>query len=110
MPRERRRRRRVRTEPATAAELRRETSFPGGAQRRWWKPTLGVFTAFFAGLWLAGTLAFDDDARAVVFFVGVAGLALGLARTLRLRLIRGRRERLATGREWEGAGLEGDED
>lgn len=70
-----------------------------GAPRPWWKPTRGVFTAFFAGFWLAGTFAFDDDARAVVFFIGVIGLALGLARLLRLRLIRGQRERIAGERE-----------
>ena len=55
---------------------------------------MGVFTAFFAGLWLGGTLSFTETVSAGALFAGAVGTGVGLARLVRQDLIR-RRQRQA---------------
>jgi hypothetical protein len=54
--------------------------------RPWWLPTLGIVTAFFAGLWLGGTLSLSDTATSVALIGGAIGTGVGFARLLGLRL------------------------
>ncbi len=65
-----------------------------GRRRAWWLPTVGVFTAFFAGLWLGGTLSFTETVSAGALIAGAVGTGAGLARLVRQDLIR-RRQRQA---------------
>ena len=95
MPRERRRRRRGKeggnaknTGPANAEQRQ------PAAGRAWWMPTLGVATAFFAGLWLGGLLSVTETASAVALLGGSLGLGVTLARRYGDWLRERRRQRI----------------
>jgi hypothetical protein len=55
-------------------------------QRPWWQPTLGVFIAFFAGLWVGGTASVTDVASGVALVAGAIGTGSGLAHLFGRRL------------------------
>lgn len=92
MPRQRRRRRR---RPASTAATPDAAAPPTSTsrslldavtERPWWQPTLGVFIAFFAGLWLGGTLSVTDVASGAALIVGALGAGSGLAHLFGRRL------------------------
>lgn len=96
MPRQRRRRRRPPNHaapnpaaPSTVASG--SASTPRSlldivTQRPWWQPTLGVFIAFFAGLWVGGTASVTDVASGVALVAGAIGTGSGLAHLFGRRL------------------------
>ena len=105
MPRQRRRRRRRPPNPAAPSAVASGSPSTSRAlldivtQRPWWQPTLGVFIAFFAGLWVGGTASVTDVASGVALVAGAIGTGSGLAhlfgRRLRARKLEQIRQRRA---------------
>ncbi len=106
MPRQRRRRRRPPPSPPAQSATASNPSSTSRAlldavtDRPWWQPTLGVFIAFFAGLWLGGTASVTDVASGIALVAGAIGTGSGFAhlfgRRLRARKLEQiRRRRLA---------------
>ncbi len=58
-----------------------------------------MFTAFFAGLWLGGTLSLTETVSAGALIAGAVGTGVGLARLVRQDLIRRRQRQAALDRQ-----------
>ena len=58
-----------------------------------------MFTAFFAGLWLGGTLSLTETVSAGALIAGAVGTGVGLARLVRQDLIRRRQLQAALDRQ-----------
>ena len=92
MPRQRRRRRRQPPSPpaqsptASSSQPSSRSLLDIVTERPWWQPTLGVFIAFFAGLWVGGTASVTDVASGVALVAGAIGTGSGFAHLFGRRL------------------------